>query len=224
MSDYSSSCFGDPNTSFKIADQIYPQITDTTFFQPAFMIPGTTSNSCMFQSDGIPNTTGHRVTAMSSISPSNTPSTHTPSPTAYPSLSPPSTSCKAKSLKEPPVADINLCQSRKRSHIVTEKRYRANLNESLDKLRACVPSLYRSFDSKMNGKHDFDPELNMGCRANYGKSAMLTRALDYIKHLEAANQKLDAEGAILKTQLGAIEKFAMKEIFGSDDLTSRSTT
>jgi hypothetical protein len=43
----------------------------------------------------------------------------------------------------------------------------------------------------------------------YGKAAILTRALEYIKHLENTTQRLGGEVDVLKTRVGAFEKLAM---------------
>jgi hypothetical protein len=43
----------------------------------------------------------------------------------------------------------------------------------------------------------------------YGKAAILTRALEYIKHLETTTQRLGSEVDVLKTRVGAFEKLAM---------------
>jgi hypothetical protein len=43
----------------------------------------------------------------------------------------------------------------------------------------------------------------------YGKAAVLTRALEYIQHLESTTQRLGNEVDVLKTRVGAFEKLAM---------------
>jgi len=46
-------------------------------------------------------------------------------------------------------------------------------------------------------------------RQKYGKAAILTRALEYIKHLENTTQRLGNEVDLLKNRVGAFEKLAM---------------
>jgi hypothetical protein len=43
----------------------------------------------------------------------------------------------------------------------------------------------------------------------YGKAAILARALEYIKYLEATTQRLGSEVMVLKTRVGAFEKLAI---------------
>ncbi|KAE9369950.1 hypothetical protein N431DRAFT_547237 [Stipitochalara longipes BDJ] len=121
---------------------------------------------------------------------------------------------KRKSLlnnKEVPSA---LCQSRKSGHNAIEKRYRTNLNDKINCLRLGIPELstLSSSDSKSDEEcEDSDgEELNSKTtQQKYGKADVLSRALEYIKHLETATQRLGGEVDVLITRVGAFERLAM---------------
>ena len=106
---------------------------------------------------------------------------------------------------------IELCQSRKRGHNAIEKRYRTNLNEKINCLRDGVPALCLP-DLKSGDEIDDDSEGDVDGKAaqqKYGKAAILTRALEYIKHLENTTQRLGGDVESLKLRVGAFEKLAM---------------
>ncbi len=59
---------------------------------------------------------------------------------------------------------------------------------------------------------DDEDSENEEAKSNHpkcGKAATLTRALEYIKHLEIATQRLGDEANMLQTRIGAFEKLAM---------------
>jgi len=145
------------------------------------------------------------------------------SPTAshsLPSLSPssdPETRTRKSKKRKSSIdeADIPsaLCQSRKRGHNAIEKRYRTNLNDKINCLRQGVPALCRpsSSDSKSGDEAEDSDDGGVDSKTGqkYGKAAILTRALEYIKHLEATTERLGGEVTVLKTRVGAFEKLAM---------------
>ena len=51
--------------------------------------------------------------------------------------------------------------------------------------------------------------MDKAVQQNYGKAAILTRALEYIKHLETTTQRLVSEVDVLKTRLGAFGGLVM---------------
>ncbi len=105
-----------------------------------------------------------------------------------------------------------LCQSRKRGHNAIEKRYRTNLNDKIVCLRRGIPSFSHqsSLDSKSGDEEDSDAETEgKTAQQKYGKAAILTRALEYIKHLENTTQRLGGEADALRTRVEAFEKLAM---------------
>jgi hypothetical protein len=107
-----------------------------------------------------------------------------------------------------------LCQSRKRGHNAIEKRYRTNLNDKIACLRQGIPPLWRrSASDPRPGDEGEESDAETGdkkaCQQKYGKAAILTRALEYIQHLESTTQRLGDEVAGLKTRVGAFERLAM---------------
>jgi len=110
-----------------------------------------------------------------------------------------------------------ISQSRKKGHNAIEKRYRTNLNDKINCLRLGIPSV--SGPSDLEEKLDSeDKELETTgteskiAQQKYGKAAILTRALEYIKHLETTASKRGSELDVLKTRVGAFEKLAMRGI------------
>lgn len=153
-----------------------------------------------------------------------------PAPSASPE--PPVRGRKNKKRKSS-LDDIEaLCQSRKTGHNAIEKRYRTNLNEKIDCLRLSMPpfphastissnstnSRLGSVDVIGEGDGEDMEEYPKIDQQKYGKAAILTRALDYIKHLEDTSQRLGGEVSVLKNRVGAFEKLAMS---GSIALSDR---
>lgn len=98
---------------------------------------------------------------------------------------------------------------KKRPHNVIEKRYRANLNERITELRDSVPSLrtvkkaQAGGDAGSSDNEDLDG-LTPSNKLN--KASILTKAVEYIKHLELRNKRLDDENKSLKTRLQTLDK------------------
>jgi len=168
------------------------------------------------------------------ISPSSR-ATSISSPSPSPSAEPEQEIQARKTRKRKSVNDEEipsaLCLSRKRGHNAIEvcaitltskpktdtdnsaqKRYRTNLNDKINLLREALPVLQRtaSMDSKMcDDDEDSENEKAKTNHPKCGKAATLTRALEYIKHLEIATQRLGEEANVLQTRIGAFEKLAM---------------
>lgn len=79
----------------------------------------------------------------------------------------------------------------KRSHTVIEKRYRTNLNQKIAALRDSVPSL-RS-DYQETGEHQ-----GVAPASKLNKATVLSKAMEYIQHLERRNRSLEKENTRLK--------------------------
>lgn len=79
----------------------------------------------------------------------------------------------------------------KRSHTVIEKRYRTNLNQKIAALRESVPSL-RS-DYQETGEHE-----GVAPASKLNKATVLSKAMEYIQHLERRNRSLEKENTRLK--------------------------
>jgi molecular chaperone GrpE (heat shock protein) len=152
---------------------------------------------------------------LSSESSSPADTTTTPSPS--PSPEPKTRIRKAKKRKssmtdgEP---STSLCQSRKRGHNAIEKRYRTNLNDKISCLREGIPPLWRrsSTDSKSGNEgenSDNEATDKKTGQQKYGKADILTRALEYIQHLESTSARLGDEVGVLKKRVEAFEMLAM---------------
>ncbi|KAL1960189.1 hypothetical protein VTO42DRAFT_8732 [Malbranchea cinnamomea] len=99
--------------------------------------------------------------------------------------------------------------SKKRSHNVIEKRYRANLNEKIAELRDAVPSLraiYRQRQGGAGANVGADDEEAIASGNKLNKASILSKATEYIKHLEVRNKRLDEENMALKNRLRELEK------------------
>ncbi|KAF2005597.1 hypothetical protein P154DRAFT_518355 [Amniculicola lignicola CBS 123094] len=132
-----------------------------------------------------------------------------------PEPAPPTTSKKRKSTseesdkvsgkgsKQPPI--------KKTAHNMIEKRYRTNLNDKIAALRDSVPSL--RVMSRVNGGtiEDDDPEDLEGLTPAHklNKATVLSKATEYIRHLEKRNKRLCDEVTTLKTRLENYEKMAI---------------
>lgn len=95
--------------------------------------------------------------------------------------------------------------------MLTVVAHRTNLNEKINCLRDALPTASKSNMDTKAGEDDSDEEdvENKSGQQKFGKAAILTRALEYIKHLERSTQKLGAEIDLLKSRVGAFERLAM---------------
>ena len=100
--------------------------------------------------------------------------------------------------------------AKKRPHNVIEKRYRANLNEKIAELRDSVPSLRitkksrgRDVDNAETDEEDLDG-LTPSNKLN--KASILTKAVEYIRHLEFRTKRLEDENRALKERLETLDK------------------
>jgi len=106
----------------------------------------------------------------------------------------------------------------KEAHKVVEKKYRMNLNEKIAELRDSIPSFQRmNKDSQGNIDDEdeygnFDGESRQAGKPN--KGLVLSKATEYIRHLEKRNKKLNKEIAIMKIQLNAFKTLAMAGSMG----------
>ena len=79
----------------------------------------------------------------------------------------------------------------KRSHNAIEKRYRTNLNHKISALRDAVPSL-----RKLGALAAGDDSLASSNKLN--KATVMSKAIEYIQHLESRNQRLEEENSSLR--------------------------
>ncbi|KAL6711416.1 Clr6 histone deacetylase associated PHD protein-2 Cph2 [Coniothyrium glycines] len=99
---------------------------------------------------------------------------------------------------------------KKTAHNMIEKRYRNNLNDKIAALRDSVPSL--RVMSRPNGtEEDDDPEDLEGLTPAHklNKATVLSKATEYIRHLEKRNKRLQDELDTLKGRLESYEKMAI---------------
>lgn len=98
--------------------------------------------------------------------------------------------------------------TKKRPHNIIEKRYRANLNEKIAELRDSVPSLRVAKKSEQDGGDEGDEEELQGLAPSnkLNKASILTKAVEYIRHLEMRTKRLDDENIQLKKRLLKLEK------------------
>src|SRR5271156_175905 len=109
-----------------------------------------------------------------------------------------------------PRSDDSKPAGKKRPHNVIEKRYRANLNEKIAELRDSVPSLRvskKAVQDADRGEDDDEEDLDGLTPTNkLNKASILTKAVEYIHHLELRNKKLDDENLALKQRLHTLDK------------------
>jgi hypothetical protein len=113
------------------------------------------------------------------------------------------TASQGKKDKPPPV--------KKTAHNMIEKRYRTNLNDKIAALRDSVPSL--RVMSRGNGavEEDDDPEDLEGLTPAHklNKATVLSKATEYIRHLEKRNKRLQDELNVVKSRLENYEKMSL---------------
>ena len=107
---------------------------------------------------------------------------------------------------------------KKTAHNLIEKRYRTNLNEKINQLRDCVPSLR----AMAAGRPASDGDDEAGCSGNNGaedgaaatatattmklnKATILCKAAEYIGELERRNMSLETENWALRDRMRGLE-------------------
>ncbi|KAL9078368.1 MAG: hypothetical protein Q9157_002725 [Trypethelium eluteriae] len=111
----------------------------------------------------------------------------------------------------PPNLDQANAPVKKTAHNMIEKRYRTNLNDKIAALRDSVPSLrVMSKGSTGDGIGDEAEDLEGLTPAHkLNKATVLSKATEYINHLEKRNKKLNDEVKALKVRLQASEKLIL---------------
>lgn len=106
--------------------------------------------------------------------------------------------------KQPPI--------KKTAHNMIEKRYRTNLNDKIAALRDSVPSLrIISRSSNNSGDNDDDGEDLEGLTPAHklNKATVLSKATEYIHHLEKRVKRLQEELTECKSRLESYNKLAI---------------
>ncbi|RHZ54151.1 basic helix-loop-helix domain-containing protein [Aspergillus thermomutatus] len=111
--------------------------------------------------------------------------------------------------------------SKKRAHNVIEKRYRANLNEKIAELRDSVPSLRASY-KQANGNSGDDDDDGTASASKLNKASILSKATEYIRHLEIRNKRLEEENTALKIRLRQLDKAADQIVTSAASVSSPS--
>ncbi|KAF2798178.1 hypothetical protein K505DRAFT_322050 [Melanomma pulvis-pyrius CBS 109.77] len=100
---------------------------------------------------------------------------------------------------------------KKTAHNMIEKRYRNNLNDKIAALRDSVPSLRVMSRGNGTGEEEDDPEDLEGLTPAHklNKATVLSKATEYIRHLEKRNKRLQDEVTTLTSRLDSYEKLAI---------------
>ncbi|KAI1132793.1 helix-loop-helix DNA-binding domain-containing protein [Nemania abortiva] len=100
---------------------------------------------------------------------------------------------------------------KKTAHNMIEKRYRTNLNDKIAALRDSVPSLRIMSKSARGEDTTEDREELHGLTPAHklNKATVLSKATEYIRHLEKRNSRLMDENAAMSQRIAAFEKLFM---------------
>ncbi|CCF36296.1 helix-loop-helix DNA-binding domain-containing protein [Colletotrichum higginsianum] len=152
------------------------------------------------------------------------------SPKSEPSPGSATSDHKAAGLSSPDAHDLSSKDSRKRkssadadddddeddenhpvkktAHNMIEKRYRTNLNDKIAALRDSVPSLRIMSKSARGEDTTEDREELHGLTPAHklNKATVLSKATEYIRHLEKRNNRLCDENTAMQARISAFEK------------------
>jgi hypothetical protein len=100
---------------------------------------------------------------------------------------------------------------KKTAHNMIEKRYRTNLNDKIAALRDSVPSLRIMSKSARGEDTTEDREELHGLTPAHklNKATVLSKATEYIRHLEKRNGRLIEENGAMQARIAAFEKLFM---------------
>ncbi|KAF7544494.1 hypothetical protein G7Z17_g9914 [Cylindrodendrum hubeiense] len=100
---------------------------------------------------------------------------------------------------------------KKTAHNMIEKRYRTNLNDKIAALRDSVPSLRIMSKSARGEDTTEDREELHGLTPAHklNKATVLSKATEYIRHLEKRNNRLLDENTAMQARIAAFEKLFM---------------
>ncbi|EFX05851.1 hlh transcription factor [Grosmannia clavigera kw1407] len=111
---------------------------------------------------------------------------------------------------------------KKTAHNMIEKRYRTNLNEKIAALRDSVPSLRIMTKSARGEDTTEDREELHGLTPAHklNKATVLSKATEYIRHLEKRNNRLQDENGQMLQRISAFEKLFMHGALTNTNLVS----
>ncbi|KAI5861359.1 hypothetical protein GGS23DRAFT_606251 [Durotheca rogersii] len=100
---------------------------------------------------------------------------------------------------------------KKTAHNMIEKRYRTNLNDKIAALRDSVPSLRIMSKSARGEDTTEDREELHGLTPAHklNKATVLSKATEYIRHLEKRNMRLIDQNSAMQQRIAAFEKLFM---------------
>lgn len=125
------------------------------------------------------------------------------------------TSSSHSSVSPPPALRRHCSPPKKTAHNMIEKRYRTNLNDKIAALRDSVPALrvmvHRLEQHEAEGLEDgADEDLGGLAPAHkLNKATILSKATEYIAHLEKKNQSLARENGQLRNRVEGFEMLVM---------------
>lgn len=98
---------------------------------------------------------------------------------------------------------------KKTAHNMIEKRYRTNLNDKIAALRDSVPSLRVITKRNSRGEEVMEDLQGLTPAHKSNKATILSKATEYIAHLEKRNKMLMKENTALKSRVEAFEILMM---------------
>ncbi|KAB5583294.1 hypothetical protein GE09DRAFT_1211898 [Coniochaeta sp. 2T2.1] len=106
---------------------------------------------------------------------------------------------------------------KKTAHNMIEKRYRTNLNDKIAALRDSVPALRIMSKSARGEDTTEDREELHGLTPAHklNKATVLSKATEYIRHLEKRNNRLLEENSSMQARISAFEKLFMAGALGT---------
>ncbi|KAF6802807.1 sterol regulatory element binding transcription factor sre1 [Colletotrichum sojae] len=115
---------------------------------------------------------------------------------------------------EPPTRRTKHSEPSKNPHNMIEKRYRVNINEKIIALRDAVPSLrcvvQQTENPPAEGDEAFDVVEELGGlmpARKLNKATILSKATEYISHLEKKNGQLWKENQELEKRLAEVQRW-----------------
>lgn len=139
-------------------------------------------------------------------------SSATSSPEPMPANAKKRKSSSAENEEQPPAVKKDKQQPvKKTAHNMIEKRYRTNLNDKIAALRDSVPSLRVMSRPNGGNEEDDDPEDLEGLTPAHklNKATVLSKATEYIRHLEKMNKRQKEEIQTLKGRLQSYENMGI---------------
>lgn len=125
-------------------------------------------------------------------------------------------SLSSRSSNSPPPAVRRHCSPpKKTAHNMIEKRYRTNLNDKIAALRDSVPALrvmVHRLERQGSDEADEEIEEDLGGLApahKLNKATILSKATEYIAHLEKKNKSLARENNQLRNRVEGFEMLVM---------------